>query len=353
VSTTSNPVPLTPAVAATIVPPSSAPQLAAVVVQNASPYTLAVVIAGAQAVIQPYTADLFPTTGTGSPITILPSNPDNTSGVSANAQAVWYGPDEIPDTTAYPAALTPPPVAVGLAVAAQLLAGGVPNVYNWTDLGQFVVPIGPVPVVEIDVHGYASVIIYQTDLPAGTTAIAYWFTDNARVGQVGTDLLSSPTAGISALPAVVPVEGSFLRLNTNDAVTHAVRVIGTNRPVPGGHPIVNGYSTAGFQASTGNVAMANGQTVPMNIDRGALFQGPAAFEFIVTGTVVKGSWILRMMTSQGLLSLDLADTTEAHVLGPDTHFHRLGALPATEYTLSFLCNAAGTANAFTRAIPNY
>lgn len=154
----SDAVPLTPGVAAVIRPPTAPGELGAVVVQNLSPYYCRVNLAGAYYSLPAYTADLYELGGAGTPITLTPTNPDNSSGLTANAVAVWYGPDELPDAAGYPASIPPNPAAVAAATAAALLAQGVPVAIRTKALAQSLT-VNPYTGNRFDVTGYGTAVV--------------------------------------------------------------------------------------------------------------------------------------------------------------------------------------------------
>lgn len=323
-STTGASVILTPGQQAIIRPTDPAAQTSAVVLQNLSPYDLAVSYAGQQYSLPAYTADLYSSAQIGVPIIVVPSNPNGTTGVVGYVIPVWYSPGEDPTdqgAQAYPATMSPPPVAVGLAVAEQLLISGIPNVLTTTVIGDFALPGGSAAVA-IDVHGYASVLLIMTDTPVSQpVAVNYQFTDVAQTAVVQPGEWAQQ--GGAPVPLTLPVVGPTLilsqaALDTNPP--HTIRVIGSNRPAPRGHADALGYTPAGFE-STFSGSLVSG--TPVNVmffnqpTKGVVFAGPAIVEFVMQATITPAHFTFEWQTSEGLIDMDVADTGETgwHPIG--------------------------------------
>lgn len=322
-STTGAPVPLTPGKTTIIRPPDGVQQTSAVVLQNLSPYLLAVTAGGNAYTLPNYTADLYRTASIGTPLEVLPTNPDNTSGVSANVLPIWFGPGEDPthnNATSYPASLSPPPVAVGVAVAAALLAGGIPNVLVVTDLGNHQDDT-------LDVRGYASLTITGVGASAAAVEGLSWHDD------LGNFIASDNVFIGGGAGVIVPVLATTLTLSGG----WVVHIDGSNRPAPSQHSLVAGHNSTGYTATFSRTWVA-GDIFNLTPVKGALFQGPCFGYFTVGGAAVTGSF--EAGSGDGALYV-LADTGEMHTAPQNRSVSKMLALPGNIATLEFHCAGTG------------
>lgn len=328
-------------------PPATAPNIGAVILQNLSPYQLAVQYLGDQYALAPYMSDYYLSNNTfGAPISLTPTDPNNNPpGLPAYVTATWYGPDDLPDATGFPATISPPAVAIGLAVAEQLLASGVPVPLQTTLIRSVTVHPGDGPPgVSIDVSAYASLLIVYRSGAADPVTLLF-STDAAGVNGV---YLDQPSVGFQT-----PVYAQWVHFY-DDALPGNVTfdVYGTNRVTTPAHPTNQGgagnYSSKGFHGTTGSIAKIVGQTYDLNPD-GLLFAGPAYMFFQSTGTTVGGLW--RAIQADGR-SAQLQDTALCGTASNGAKATTgLVALPGNLLTIDFFCTVAGTNTVSCWAIP--
>lgn len=314
-------------------------------------------------------AQLINTASTGTVYAGTSSSVQPSTGVPipAGASVQWIkdgqlwliaGPDVTTPVTIIASALVsawaPSPEVVGAIIAAQLLLTGIPNVLTETVIGDFVLPPTGSGVL-VNVTGYASITLIELDNPGSNrVAMGYNFTDLAFTAVIGSDQWTNQVG--APAPVTIPVLGPILSLGISaddPASTHTVRIIGSNRPAPSQHPTTIGYSSTGFEAVL-STTMVAGTTYALPVVHGNIFQGPAVVEASIVGNTVKGNWVLTWETGQGALAQNIADTSEAHLIGTDQHLYKTTAFPGVRYTLNFTCTT-GSAGAFVvlRAIPAY
>ena len=349
---------LTPGVATTVNLPAAGQQYAAVVMQNISPYLCIVTIGSDQYFLPPYMADLFPLMSadgyfsTGQPPSVVPSNLDNVSNVSANLTATFYEPGEAP-TGGYPVSLASP-AAIAAETAAALLTTGVPNVLNETQLAVLSLhttdPLEPVQPLAIG--GYASLALDFSASSAGGIGITTLriIQYHANGDQAYNDVLAYPgtAAGTAVHSFTIPVLGAtaqFQLLGGNNPTT--LTIIGSNRGAPRPYapaPIPNtqngGLDRILGMTTAPGVVMGVGTTYSLGIGKLPAGQQLLA-DFAVTGATVKGYF--SMIDDTGARQF-IADTSETgfHVIGSDQHCYKTIILPLNFTELDFSCLAAGT-----------
>ena len=297
--------------------PAAALQFGAVLLQNLSGYQLAVSVGGDSYVLPPYMADLFDLNpATAAQVAILPSNPQSSpTTLPAYVTATWYGTTELPDRSSYPATIPAPAFAVGVAVAQQLLANGVPSVLtNTTVVADKSINVGATDLY--DVSGYASVVITgPTAVPSNFGPLLYSFRDQGgRILDRDAVLLDVNGPPYVTLPVRLAVVGTTLAIvnpSTNlGPLTYTI--IGSNRAA------LYRYDARSMSASWGTrfsgTAAASGSDsqllapVGINFDRQP--QGPVTAWFAVGGTTQTGWFFLQDNSQQSAAQLILADTGE-------------------------------------------
>lgn len=197
------------------------------------------------------------------------------------------------------------PVDVGAAVAAQLLAQGVPSVF----LGEVIatgtalplVTAGNYGLVGLDVSRYASIVV--TVRPLLTAQISATCTDDGG-GNLGSFDFPLTYAG-SPVTFTIPVTGPKLDLNVaSTAGTYSYIVYGSNRPTQGPR-ILNGYS----QAIQQNFTQAFVAGTPAYFAQALVSNGkPVYLRMVVTGAGV-GKFGYRGFDAAGSLAfVDLVDS---------------------------------------------
>lgn len=236
------------------------------------------------------------------------------------------------------------------AVAAAILAAGVPNVITVSQVGTVNNPGGTGNAASkiFDVHSFATLIIELTATPATpvtTTVVGVQFYEDAAgtipITQFDNVAVSnaSTAAGGVITGAQVPVSGPFVGIFVADGgVGHSdtANVQGTNRPLATTHPIVAGYSSDGCQLGTGNVNWVSGvgQTLPTVF--GTLFQGPVSAELRISNAALTG--LYEVITASGS-TLVFADTGEFHTSPAGVNLSKQSAFPANIVKMTFVPSA--------------
>lgn len=343
---------LTLNVAAQIKPTGTPPNISAVVLQNLSPYQLAVTYAGNQYALAPYMADIYPAlTSGGASLSVVPSDPNNNpAGLPAYVTATWYTPsDAPPDSSGFPTSISPPAVAIGLAVAEQLLASGVPVPLQTTLIGNVaVLPTDPVGSHIFDVSQYASLQIVHTFGTGFPITVAFG-TDIAGGRVVWQDEINSLGFEVPVFAQYVdfyaPTSGITMPSTANFAV------YGTNRPVSPAHAIQQSHSSSGFRCSAASVARVAGTTYQIPLDQGVLCGGPVFLALQSGGTTVGGEF--QAVNFDGTVK-PIGNTGEMFTTaGSNKAFYREAALAANIDHFQFACNVAGTNALFVWATPSW
>lgn len=194
------------------------------------------------------------------------------------------------------------PVDIGVAVATQLLANGIPSVF----LGNVISSGNSLPVLgggygitNLDVSRYASVVV--TIRPTLSSQISATCTDDFG-GNLGSFDFPVTYAG-SPVTFSIPVTGPILSL-TSTSATYSYNVYGSNRSVPGPR-IMNGYS----QTVQQNFTQAFTLGTPAYLTQPFTSNGkPVFLRMVVTGTGV-GKFGYRGFDSAGAIQFfDLIDS---------------------------------------------
>jgi hypothetical protein len=273
----------------------------------------------------------------------------------------------------------PSPAAIAAAaapaIAAQLLAQGIPNVLTSVKVGDFTLAAGA-STANIAVTGYAGLVLVPTACPGGggtsvALAIAQFATNPSGAGgapvRAGAILYGDTYGGIvpQAPPGAVtppiefPVYAPGMTITNNSAASVSFSLYGTNRVPP--KLAVSGASVMGIQsANTGSVAMTAGTKYQLYANP-ALAPSLLALpniagmnyraEFIVTGATVKGYFGIVDAQGNAMTLTDTSDTGwHAAAGGTDQHLYTTITIPPNASQIYFQCGVAGTAIAFLRLI---
>lgn len=350
-SVVSPPTPLTPDVPASVRPPNNAQQLAVVVLQNVSPYLVTVTANAGVYTLPAYTSDVFATASGGTQIGLLPTNPDATTGVSANILATWYGPDEIPDAGIYPAALTPPPIGVAIAVARQLQE----DVQVCSRFLTVLAPGGSTAV--FDVATYQSLSVRTGAIGAvGSSYLLFDWGDGGTPasGIGGTILLEN--IDYPSQPGVIPADGGFLvpvrssrvQITNSGPATVSIEIWGTQRPYQ--KLVNNGFQDITY-VETGAVAWLLNQQITLAVidpASGHLPQGLCQVSLELTNAAMTGQWFATVIDDVSTSrKFWLATTLEAlNYTGAPARLivNKQIIMPAAPYSIGFIARTAGNAN---------
>lgn len=255
------------------------------------------------------------------------------------------------------------PETVGVAVATQLLATGVPNVLTRTPVALNVsIPHNSaVPVSPWDIHGYSSIIVEIVTDPGtvGPRALMLLMQDsvgNVTEYYVGTSVPTSLLSG-RFQDFIVPIDGysnlSIQYLDAN-AGTTKVNIYGSNRPARSGMqsvPVHGDIETyySGLTAFAVNTPVAlNNVATPGDM----LLQqnGWCQVEFVLASTAMTGEFFVQAPDFTNVVRmLRLADSTEMHSIGGNLRVYKQIILPSGNCGLFF---NPRTANASTEAFVN-
>lgn len=313
--------------------PQAGGQLSQLILDNLSTYILVVNIGASvyfQAPLVEQSYDIIDTTQPVMVSSIVQPGDNTTSGQLA---PTWHAIGE-EQRGSWPIALSGP-AEVAAATAAALLESGIPNVLTETVL----ITRAP-PGQVLDVSGYASVIIE----PSVQVIWQFQTYDGSPVGS--QDSCNNPT--------VVPVIAPILVLVSVVGASGAT-VIGSNRTPAQGRATGLGYSSEGFLATTGNIAMVSGTNYQVPIVDGAMFQGPARVAFGISN-ISAAAGLFSIFTFAGT-QLVVEDTSQMHA-GPGSasgtgYVYASMAIPANANQFWYQCRASGTFNVDIWAIPAY
>jgi len=256
------------------------------------------------------------------------------------------------------------PVDVGIAIAVELAATGVPNVLVEDVLGPFNLPAGGSLV--LDVRKYASLIVSTDGSPSVCTNLNFdWWADGTGSLGLGDNWTNPPGIGPGVVnvelqnAGVIEVLGQILHINNFDLVNSipGLQIIGSNRPAHQHIDTSRQDSEPVLFSSNQAMVAGTAYVMPLVINPGAAVapkpEGTVYAEFIVSTAAPKGFFSLDYTDSRGLAqSMELADTTEMHTLagGAQQLIYKLIALPRCGYTINFHCTTAGTATVALKAI---
>jgi hypothetical protein len=183
---------------------------------------------------------------------------------------------------------SPSPVAIGAAVATQLLASGVPQKLLITELGTFLNGTG-LGQVGGDLTGYASLFLFATFAGGGVNpTLKYQFATDSGINIGQQDTLACNDAGY--IPGIIlPVTGKFLVCVASAGIA-SVRIVGYNRSLSR-VPLGNGFQSSGAQAAMSGLADSSLHTIP--IATGQMCQG---YCYVVVQISMPGNSVTSALT---------------------------------------------------------
>lgn len=271
-----------------------------------------------------------------------PGAPDTTAAVVlTNAGGLW----------------SPSPVAIGAAVATELLETGVPIKLVITDLGSYTVGAGAQLQLPVDLSDYATIhatitFAVPSPIPPGPT---YQFQVQNGAGATfnvtETDTLQCNGAGV--IPGVlIPVLGTHISFgNVLSTSAFTVQLFGYNRAVVD-KPTSNGNQSSGFVALAPN--MTPPQTAQFSVTpqfgNGFPFQGAGQFTVgfaRTSGTGVPTIWQLYYQYPAESQRFTLATNVSATIYtnGAGSVYVFDAALPAAACDLHISFGGASVAGA--------
>jgi hypothetical protein len=264
--------------------------------------------------------------------------------VAVNATVVIT--NAVGDWTPSPAAIAAQVLASGLAAsiavqtAQQIFALGVPNVLLEKAIARDV--IAAASSKSYDISGYASLVIFMArngGLTTDPVNVGLTQTATTSAGSVTTEQQTINSQTQATIEWVI--SGDTLSVLNNDGA-HAlnVTIVGSNRPMTSRLDARNNY--AGIDHwSIATTAMVAGTTYPLaQATPFVQLQGQVFAELAISGTVVLGQF--QVATNDGTFQT-VAGTPEMYTTPGNVarRIHRMIALPATGYSITFQCLATG------------
>jgi len=229
------------------------------------------------------------------------------------------------------------------AIAAELLANGVPNVLTETQIYDQVIPRNTSPAA-IDVSGYASLQITVTPQNTPQNEMIYYWSSDGSTQLVG-DFLSNTFQEL-------PVRAQWLQLVNQSTTTDVlVTIVGSNRSLASGHDQAGSFTNSPIQFSLPSTTMTAAVFYPVPIVHSNFnFPMPTGRCYLVanltSATAARGILNLQYTAPDGTTqNMPLIDTAEMHL--DWTNGALFGSkeviLPMnTNWQLSFQCRVAGT-----------
>jgi hypothetical protein len=232
---------------------------------------------------------------------------------------------------------SPSPVAIGAAVAAQLLTTGVPQKLLITELGTFTIGTG-LGFVGGDLPGYASLFLFATFAGAGVNpTLGYQFATGSGLNVGQQDTLACNDAGY--IPGIIlPVTGKSL-VCIASAGTASVRVVGYNRSLAR-VPLGNGFQSSGAQAAISGIVDASLHTIPLVT--GQMCQG---YCYVVVQISMPGNSVTTALTFNigyvinGVMTLVFLTDQQTTISFGTASFRGFVALPAAACHFVIQCTS--------------
>lgn len=250
------------------------------------------------------------------------------------------------------------PVAVGLAVARQLLLTGVPNVLvTDTIVDNLVINNGQFSPA-YDVSNYASLIVElpnNTIIDNAVLIVSFQTIDGVNGEQYLITCPADPFFVGLSLPfsTIIPVRGiGSVKLFWRDSgglASPSIRLVGSNRTING---MASGYGVHGGieNYTTGTIAMANNNAYPLGIPG---YSGLCQMDFSLTGGGAGEFYVQTSDITGTLQSIRIADTTEMHAAGPASRCYKQIILPQAVYAIGFISRTTvAAANATVNIVRN-
>lgn len=333
-----------------LAPPNPSANVGAVVLQNLSGYQLTVTFAGNTYTLPPYMSDIYEPTQIGGPVVVLAADLFNSpASVPAIVNAVWYGPGDVPDA-AYPAPISAPAYALGLAIATQLLNNGVPSVI--VEKVVYNAGLAAGASVDVDVSQYASATIYFSGTAAAApSAITVQQFDPTKAIAVAAERFANPQGfGTSDIPpVVVELVGAVLRITNTAAGDNFLRIVASNRPARRRFD-VRANANAIDSWNLASAAYGTGAQPLTQSDPTVHLHGRVTMRVRLTGaTAARG--FLQLSDSFGSVFIP-ADTTEMVASAGGLQVVKDVYLPAGYNSLSFTFTTAGTTGVNVTMVPD-